>query len=117
MIEEKYLDLFSPEMRSVIESISRAPSPEIAFALGPANVNPRLQYLVLRAESDEEENSDEEAKEELLMSLRELYKLDTRKHLTEMVLAIRTAEQQKRMDDVRLLMEEFQSLTKGMEDF
>jgi len=116
LVEEKYLLLFSPPIRQLLEQLSlHGGSPEVVFA-SENSVPENLQYLFLQAESQEEDNQ-EDLKEEISLALSELWRLERRKKLREIALAIKEAEAEKARERVQVLVQEFHQLARELENF
>lgn len=114
LIEEKYLALFSPPIRFFLGELrQKQEMPRILFA---TEQHPRLQHIVLLAESQEEAEG-EDQEEELAVLLSEFLMLERKQRLEELALAIRDAEARKEEERVRDLMNQFRVLAEGFEIF
>jgi DNA primase len=115
LVQEKYLPLFSRPIRMFLEQMrSNGEDSKILFAAEqslPAN----LHYLFLRAESFEEEGTGD-PEGEIALALAELWRLERRKKLEEMALAIKEAEAANARERAQSLMQEFHILASELRD-
>lgn len=109
LVEEKHLPLFSPSIRTLLEQLKlQGGGPQVMFA---AEQYPELQYLFLKAES-QEEDEEEDPEEELRLALSELWLLERKRKLEEVALAIKETEAARGQERLKELMQEFHMLAR-----
>lgn len=110
---EHHRQLFSEPMQAIVGELC---SP--VFATSPAGdsaaLDPRLDYLLLRVES--EEDNEEAAEQEILVALNELSRLATRNKLEDVALAIKDAEGANDVEKTQRLLQEFHQLSQELRE-
>ena len=110
-LSEHHRQLFSEPMQAIIGSLS-SPVLAASFAGNGAISEPKLEYLLLRAES--EENDEEAVGQEIAIALEELSSLAVRNRLQTVASAIKEAEAANDAEKTQVLLREFHALSEEL---